>query len=92
MKRFAFAIIPVMALIALGGCAKQGLNEQDRALLTETHDTAMQAKDSANAAAAAAKAAQDSADKAAAAADKAEADAQAASAKADRMFQAKTNK
>ena len=89
MKRYAF--IPVIAVIALAGCT-QHLDDQDRALLTETHDMAQQAKTSADAAAADAKAAKEASDKAAADAAKAEADAQAASAKADKMFQESQNK
>ncbi len=89
MKRFAF--IPVIAVIALAGCT-QKLDDQDRALLTETHSAAEQAKASADAAAADAKAAKEAADKAEADATKANADAEAASAKADRMFQAGQNK
>lgn len=99
MKRFAF--IPVVAVIALGGCTHQIwiMDENDHKMLTETHDMAQQAKDASTQASADAKAAKDAADKALAAAQqsdndaqKAEADAQAASTKADRMFVQSQNK
>lgn len=82
MKKYAF--IPVIAVIALAGCTPH-LNDEDRALLTSTHDMAQQAKNDAAQAAQDAKAAHDAADKAAA-------DAKAASDKADRMFQQSQNK
>jgi hypothetical protein len=74
-----YALIPVIALLALSGCS-QSLNAQDRALLTETHSMAEQAKNEAAQAALDAKAAREDAAKAAAA-------AQAASEKSDRIFQ-----
>ena len=89
MKRFAF--IPVIAVIALAGCT-QKLDDQDRALLTDTHAAAEQAKADAAQAAVDAKAAREAAEKAEADAQKAEADAQAASTKSTKMFAASQNK
>ena len=96
MKRYAF--LPVVAIIALAGCT-QHLDDQDRALLTDTHAAAEQAKADSAQAAADAKAAREAAEKASADATKADADASkadadaaAASAKADKMFQASQNK
>jgi uncharacterized iron-regulated membrane protein len=89
MKRYAF--IPVLAIIALAGCT-QKLDDQDRALLTDTHAAAEQAKADSAQAAADAKAAREAAEKADADANKADADAMAASTKADKMFQASQNK
>ena len=82
MKRFAF--IPVIAVIALAGCT-QNLSDKDRALLTDTHAAAEQAKADAAQAAADAKAARE-------AADKALATATATSTKSERMFRASQNK
>ncbi len=97
MKRLAF--IPVIAVITLAGCTTQPgyfltvkLNDEDKALLTSTHEAGEQAKSAAEAAATAAKAAHEAADKAVADAAKAEAAAQAASAKIDRMFAADEGK
>jgi len=83
-NRYRYVFIPVVAAIALAGCT-QHLDEQDRALLTETRDMAQQAKTAADAADQDAKAAQ-------AAADKAEADVQTMSVKTERMYQSSQNK
>jgi len=93
MKRFAFipVIAPMVVMIALAGCT-QRLDDQDRALLTDTHAAAEQAKADAAQAAADAKAAREAAEKAEADASKADTDAMAASAKADKMFQTSQNK
>jgi hypothetical protein len=93
MKRFAFipVIAPMVVMIALAGCT-QHLDDQDRALLTDTHAAAEQAKADSAQAAADAKAAREAAEKAEAEANKAEADAQAAGTKSEKMFQASQNK
>lgn len=105
MNRYAF--IPVIALVTLAGCTSKpgyilsypALNEQDRALLNDTHVAAEEAKAAAaqsaedtKAAREATQKAQADADKAAAAATaadadatKADTDAQAVSTKIDRM-------
>ncbi|MCE9508299.1 MAG: hypothetical protein K8R48_08335 [Alphaproteobacteria bacterium] len=78
--------ISCVVLMALAGCANQGLNKEDRALLTDTHSMAEAAKNSAAAAASAAaqaaadaKAAREDADKAAKA-------AEAGAEKSDQIF------
>lgn len=84
MNRYAF--ISVIAIITLGGCTSQpgyllsypALNEQDRALLNDTHVAAEEAKAAAAQAAEDTKAAREAAEKAQTAADKADADANAA--------------
>jgi len=82
MKKYIF--IPMIVIMALGGCA-QHLNEQDRALLMETHELAVQAKASADQAKA-------SADQAAMDAKTAREDAEKSSERSDRIFQQGQNK
>jgi hypothetical protein len=70
-------LLPVVALVAVTGCAQ--LSSEDRALLNDTRNLAMEAKNRSAAAAQAAQAAQQSAAQSAAA-------TKAASEKADRIF------
>jgi hypothetical protein len=85
-KKKALLGFSCIVLMALAGCAKPGLNTEDRALLTETHAMAETAKNSAASAASAAaqaaadaKAAREDADKAAKA-------AEAGAEKSDQIF------
>lgn len=43
MKKF-FYVLPAMAVLALAGCSTE-LSDEDRALLTETRDLAMEARE-----------------------------------------------
>lgn len=67
MKRFA--AVATLSLLALSACSE--FTAQDRAMLKETHTIAVQAKETADKAAADARAASDAASKSAKSADKA---------------------
>lgn len=73
-------VLATLSVLALSAC-NNGLNDKDRAMLKETHDLAVQANETANKAAADAKAANDNAMMSAKSAEK-----------ADRIFRQGQNK